>query len=349
MTIAIDCERMKYPHTGLFEYCHQLGLALQQNALKDEEIAYYLLNGDQRYFSPDNRFLLYKLYHKIFFPKFKDIDLWHITHQNSTFFPKSKSIKKLLTIHDLNFLYEEKAAHKRQKYMDRIQRNIDQSDQIVTISEYTMNDTIRHLDVGDKPIQVIYNGVTAPPTAIPGYRPAFIPSKPFLFALGTVNAKKNFHVLVPILQKTDLQLVISGNIDQKYADKIKLEAIRYHVEDRVKLTGPVNNADKNWYFENCKAFLFPSIAEGFGIPPIEAMNYGKPVFLSKSTSLPEIGGEHAYYFDGYAAEEICTVYENGMHHYESTSPSSKIMSHANQFKWSNCALQYLKLYRDTLG
>lgn len=348
MTFAFDCERMKHPHTGLFEFCHQLGMALKNCAAKDEELIYYLLKGDQQYFSPENKFLYYKLYHKILFPNYKGIDLWHIAHQSSDFFPKDKGVKKILTIHDLNFLYEDKPEKKRRKYMERIQRNIDLADQIVAISNYTKNDILRHLDTGNKPIKVIYNGVTPPPAAISGYQPAYRPDGPFLFALGTVNAKKNFHILIPILQNTNYKLLITGKTDQKYAEKIKQEAIKYQVQDQVILTGPVNTIDKDWYFQHCEAFLFPSIAEGFGIPPIEAMNYGKPVFLSSATSLPEIGGEHAYYFDSFSPEEIRNVFQKGMDNYQKDQPSAKIIAHAGQFQWANCASQYLDLYRDIL-
>ena len=57
--------------------------------------------------------------------------------------------------------------------------------------------------------------------------------------------------------------------------------------DRVIIAGPVSADDKNWYYANCEAFAFPSLAEGFGLPVIEAMNHGKPVFLSRLTALPE--------------------------------------------------------------
>jgi len=62
----------------------------------------------------------------------------------------------------------------------------------------------------------------------------------------------------------------------------------------VSLLGTISESDKIFYYKNCLAFAFPSLREGFGFPVLEAMTFGKPVFLSNKTSLPEIGGSHAF-------------------------------------------------------
>ncbi|HEY9046964.1 MAG TPA: glycosyltransferase, partial [Ohtaekwangia sp.] len=92
--------------------------------------------------------------------------------------------------------------------------------------------------------------------------------------------------------------------------------------------------------------IFPSLAEGFGLPVLEAMYYGKPVFLSKLTSLPEVGGEHAYYFDNFSPEHMREVFVKGMHHYETTHPEAMIKAWALRFSWDNTAKEYLSLYRE---
>jgi glycosyltransferase involved in cell wall biosynthesis len=116
----------------------------------------------------------------------------------------------------------------------------------------------------------------------------------------------------------------------------------------VKLLGPVSAENKYWYLKNCSAFLFPSLAEGFGIPPIEAMHFGKPVFLSTKTSLPEIGGQYAYYFDDFNPENMCKVFDAGMKHYSQTNPKSLIIRHADQFNWEKSAKAYRKVYESVL-
>lgn len=352
MNIAFDCERMKYPHTGLFEYCHQLGLSLKTTAEKRDGVKYYIREGDKQYFPHESDFLTQHTLHKFIFPRYRNIDLWHITHQTSLYVPRSSRIKKVMTIHDLNFLYEEKAAWKRQSYLQKHQHNIDRADHIIAISEFTKSDIIKHLNPGDKPITVIYNGCAEPvlyQDASAALKLVYKPERPFLFALGTVNPKKNFHVLVPLLKGNEFELIIAGRTDADYRDKIIAEAVKYDVANRVKVIGPVSDQNKSWYFKHCEAFLFPSIAEGFGIPPIEAMRFGKPTFLSDSTSLPEIGGKEAYYFRSYNPEDMQQVFTDGMNDYQRRQPAASIIRHSEQFNWENSAKAYWEVYKKTLS
>ena len=99
-----------------------------------------------------------------------------------------------------------------------------------------------------------------------------------------------------LLKDNDYELIIAGNISN-YFERILEEARKWNVEDRVNIIGPISEGLKHWYLKNCLAFAFPSIAEGFGLPVVEAMYYGKPIFLSSYTSLPEVGGDLATYFN----------------------------------------------------
>ena len=102
--------------------------------------------------------------------------------------------------------------------------------------------------------------------------------------------------------------------------------------------------------KNCAAFVFPSLREGFGIPPIEAMRFGKPVFLSNNTSLPEVGGEHAFYWDNYSPDYMAQVLENGLNtFYQNKGVLSKnYINHAKSFNWNMAALEYLKVYNSII-
>ncbi len=91
--------------------------------------------------------------------------------------------------------------------------------------------------------------------------------------------------------------------------------------------------------------MFPSIAEGFGIPPIEAMHFGKPTFLSTRTSLPEIGGKYAFYFDDFDAENMQSVFEKGMNQYIEKKMSTPVMEHSRKSTWQQSANAFLALYK----
>lgn len=346
MEVVLDCERMKYPNTGLFEYCHQLALALLETKNEEDALDLYIQKKDQKHFPAALKFITQKSIDKFLFPPLpKGIDVWHAAHQTSWYMPpKSRKIKRVLTVHDLNFLYEEKSASKRAQYLKKHQKNIDLVDHIVAISEFTKADILKHLEVSI-PITVIYNGCNV--DVFPEYaEPTYKPAKPFIFALGTVNAKKNFHVLPCIIKNMDLELIIAGKTDKEYVQKIMQEAERHGVKASVKVVGPISSEDKYWYYKNCLAFSLPSLAEGFGIPVVEAMTFGKPVFLSRVTSLPEIGGKHAYYFDSFDCDHMQVSFTNGMKHYSNHNPTSEIIAHAAQFSWISAANAYWKVYKN---
>ena len=178
--------------------------------------------------------------------------------------------------------------------------------------------------------------------------PAYLPKKSFLFSIGQLHSRKNFHVLPPLLTGNDDELIIAGVNDTVYAKKVMDEARRYNVEKRVKLIGTVTENEKHWYYKNCKAFVFPSIGEGFGLPVVEAMYFGKPVFLSKYTSLPEVGGDAAYYFNDFSPDSMQSVFEKGMNEFKNNNRVDAIKQQAAKFNWKKAAGEYLDVYRSLL-
>jgi len=220
---------------------------------------------------------------------------------------------------------------------------------IVAISEFVKQDIMNNLDIGNTPVEVIYNGCNKYEGEVKA--PASKPEHPFIFTIGTVLRKKNFHVLPCLLKNNDYELLIAGNISD-YVQVIMEEAKQWNVSERVHFLGPLSESEKHWYLSNCEAFLFPSIAEGFGLPPIEAMQYGKPVFLSCHTCLPEIGGACAYYFNhDFDRNEMIKEFESGMRDYTDNRPvrETALKINAGRFDWDNSARRYADVYREILS
>ena len=89
--------------------------------------------------------------------------------------------------------------------------------------------------------------------------------------------------------------------------------------------------------------------EGFGIPAIEAMRFGKPVFLSNNTSLPEVGGENAFYWDNYDPEYMAKTFLKGMKIAQNDPDfAKKVSAHATSFNWEKTAKQYIDVYKSLL-
>jgi glycosyltransferase involved in cell wall biosynthesis len=141
-------------------------------------------------------------------------------------------------------------------------------------------------------------------------------------------------------------LVIAGNNSSIYAKEIIEQATRKKVVDRLHLLGTVNESDKYHLYKNCKAFVFPSLAEGFGLPVVEAMSLGKPVFLSMGTSLPEIGGNEAFYFKNFDPDHMAETIKKGLQIFDAdVYKADRSIKHAQQFSWKNAAAAYVKLYQ----
>lgn len=350
--ITLDCDLMRYRDSGLYHYCLNLGIYVKQ--ILDEEkngrISFYIPESAKNAFGGDADCILEKKWHQKFLKPFLwDCNIWHAPFQSGRIVPAAnKRIKILLTIHDLNCLHEGKTMKEQKQSLQKTQQLIDCSNALVCISHHCKKDVLQNLDVKNKPVYVIHNGthqVNVPPAS-----PAvYLPARPFLFTMGYVNQKKNFHSLISLLKDEGLELVVAGKLDDAdYVKKMKLMAAKEGVADRLHILGPVTEADKAWYLQNCIAFLMPSLAEGFGAPVVEAMAFGKPLFLANRTSLPEIGSDVAFYFEDFSSEHMQQIFKEGMVQYQQNGLAEKIINRGNDFSWQEKAQDYLKVYRSLL-
>jgi len=349
--IILDCDLMRHPNSGLYHYCLNLGKNIQPLLEQDRsgKIAFYVPPAESTAFGPAARHIIEKKSFWHFLrPPLQHCDIWHAPFQSGRIVPDKRKYphtKILLTIHDLNPLHEGKPVEEQRKSLAHTQSLIDRSDAIVCISEFCRNDVLKNCEVSNKPLYVVHNGthmVHAPHMNGSSYKP----SRPFIFGMGYVNTKKNYHVLLSLLHDENIELIVAGRLDEPdYIDNMKKQAAAMGVADRLHLLGPVTEGEKGWYLENCMAFVHPSLAEGFGAPVVEAMKLGKPLFLSSLTSLPEIGGDSAFYFSSFDGEHMREVFCKGMQRYQKEHMSAMIMSRGTKFDWNQKAKEYLEVYK----
>ena len=345
--IVFDCERMKYSNTGIYHYCLNLGQHLLEQADPEMEQLNFYAPRHVNSFGTQNNYLAQHSLHKFLLPPLGKYDIWHATYQNTDYIPqRNRKLKVLLTIHDLNFIYDDlKSEYKKQKYLRHLQKNIDRSDAIVCISEFCRNDVMKYCDTGNKPVHIIHNGTNAlssPTLEETSYKPV----KRFVFSIGVITRKKNFHALLPLLLNNDMELLIAGRHDDPcYLNYLINMARDLGVEENVKILGNISEHEKSWYFRNCYAFASTSMAEGFCLPVTEAMSVGKPLFLSQQTALPEIGGKVAFYFSDFNGTNMQNVFFNGMDQYKSTNMHQQIRERGLSFSWKKTAERYVEIYR----
>ncbi len=345
--VLLEMEKLKVPRSGLGQFCLHVGAELVAARPAGTDLAFYVPRARVGTFGDEVRYLVHSPFHQVTGASRERFDVWHCIHQGSRYLPRSRATRLLLTIHDLNFL-QKYAGWRRAGKLRALQRRVDRADAVTFISAVTEATAREHLRLEGKPTRVVYNGnsLRAGPDAP---RPRFAPAGPFLFAIGIVGPKKNFHVLVPFLRALGggRSLVVAGDARGPYAREILALARAEGVADRVLLPGPVADAEKAWLYANAEAFVFPSLAEGFGLPVVEAMSLGKPVFLSTRTSLPETGGSEAYYWPDFAPGAMREVFERGMADYRADpAKPARLRAWAARFSWERAAREYLSLYEE---
>lgn len=277
-------------------------------------------------------------------------DLWHSVNQNTKIEP-FKVKNYLLTVHDVNFVVEE-TGEERKKSETFFSNKLAKSSAITYISEYAKTQTHLFFEVPNVPEFVIHNGNPISKLVdISNFKSSFPTEKPFFYSIGDFIPRKKFETIIEMmLHIDDFNLIISGNYNKPYGELIKNLVIEKKLEKKVFLTGRVDDVAKQFYLSKCAAFLFPSSLEGFGLPPIEAMSFGKPIFLSNKTSLPEIGGSDCFYWDNLEPDYMKTILIDGLNYFENNKlEMEKLMKkRAASFDWKIAANKYLDVYSQIL-
>ena len=271
--------------------------------------------------------------------------LWHTLHQLNRTLPPQGSGVRVSTVHDLSYQYG-RNAFSTWRHHRRARALIGRSDVVVAISQWTAAEVRRHL-ASQAPVEVILNGarsfVAAPRAPLPGW--SADDRRPFLFHLSRMTASKNPGAIIGLARAWPaMRFVLCGPANQhaqRLRSQVDLPNVEFHLG--------INEAQKAWAYANCAGFLFPSLTEGFGLPPIEAMHFGKPTFLARRTCLPEIGGDVADYFDDFTPGSMKQLVERGLARMNQPGRADAIRAHAAQFNWDHAAQAYLALYRRLLG
>jgi len=352
--ILIDLERLRYPNSGIANVFRNLAKGFQ-SLNNNFEINFF---GDFSTldFTPSHK-ICWKKWHKFFDNFSSKFDIIHVSHQLSSYFHKNyKSTVKIVTLHDLNFLHEGLSDYKKKKMLHKVRNNLKYADYIVCISEYARQDFLRNKDLFAcrklKDIFVIHNGIQLPEDReyfLGKY--TFLSKKRYILNIGVLFNKKNQLSIIEMLPFIDEDLVfIASDEKQPYAEQVRTRIKELNLDNRVHILKNLSEEEKYAVIQNSEALCHPSIAEGFGIPPIEAMAFGKPVFLSKYTSLPEIGGELAFYFENFDPKTMADYYIDKMILYKNNQQemSLEIKNWTKQYDYTVMSNNYLDLYKKIL-
>jgi glycosyltransferase involved in cell wall biosynthesis len=224
------------------------------------------------------------------------IELWtgpvDVVHGTNFVVPPSRHAARLVTVHDLTPVrYPELCSPTSLRYPDLIRRAIDNGASVHTVSRFVAEEVIDHFDIDPARVHAIHNGLT--PLSPPLRRDDSEP--PYILAIGTVEPRKGLIDLVAAFDRIadsvpDLHLRIAGPAGwDEDALGVDIRSSRHAA--RIQRSGWVE--DRSSLIAGARVLAYPSLYEGFGLPPLEAMSLGVPVVATTAGAIPEVVGDAA--------------------------------------------------------
>lgn len=279
-----------------------------------------------------------------------DVDIFHETYYSATDNIPS-SAKRVITVHDMihekfpeHFLARDHTAQLKALAVAR-------ADHVICISESTRKDLIELQGVADDKITVVHHGGSLPVKERPD-RPELV-GLPYLLYVGMRGGYKNFSGLLRAYAASkrlqqDFAVVCFGGGAFSSEEKALMKELAITDGSIVQLSG--SDQLLAGLYAHAAVFVFPSRYEGFGIPALEAMSCGCPVVCASSSSLPEVAGEAAEYFDPGDIDTVRSAIERVVY---AKSRSDELIGfgyrQAQKFSWGRCAENTLDVYKRVLA
>ncbi len=270
--------------------------------------------------------------------------------------------RTVATVHDLTpFLMRDLIFVGKRKFLKPLYMAqlglLKHAEFIIAISENTKKDLIEHVGISENKIRVVYLGksdVFKPVKdgdVLRRVKRRYRLPEEFLLYVGGFSLHKNLYALLESLvmlrieYKLDIPLVIVGKLDSFFFDSLQERIDSLNLKERVIFTGFVPLDDLPAIYTLCKAFVFPSLYEGFGLPVLEALSCGTPVACSDVSSLPEVAGKSAVYFDPKSIESIAYAL-NKIISSDEIQERLRVLSlkQAEKFSWEKTATETIQIY-----
>lgn len=285
-----------------------------------------------------------------------------VFHGTNYAVPRGRTARLVVTIHDLTLLrHPHLGTGTLSRFVRRTSRAATEAHRIIADSESTRRDIIDLLGVPANKLRVVYPGcdLRFQPmlrTAARAYvRDRHGLGDPYILHVGTLEPRKNLDTLVKAYARLRRErriqhgLVLVGERGWKYESIFKL-VDQLGLQDAVRCTGAVPAADLPALYNAADLFVYPSLYEGFGLPPLEALACGTPVITSSVSSLPEVVGDAALLVDpgdeeglALAMAEVLGDGERRRHMRE------RGLEQARRFSWERCARETLAVYEEAMG
>jgi len=383
MKITMDCSKSVNENAGIARYTTEIAINLaslysdcefnyffnfvrnkkRKNKLiedyfenyKNVNIKKYPLPGNIKEFLFSSKFSLVNFWSK-------GSDIYHATEFLS--FDIGLKIPQVLTVHDLSMIRfpEHRGKEISYKHGQMLKNACEKADHIISVSEATKKDIINTFKINKDKITVTHLAqdkkfvpITDKPLiqkTISKYKINF----PYILFVGTIEPRKNIKNLMIAFDKfvhknnrQDINLVIIGKKGWNTED-IKKTYLSLASRTKIDFLYYVTDEELRYFYSGAELFCYPSIFEGFGLPPLEAMASGAPVIVSISSSLPEVVGDAGILIDPNDVDAISEAMEKVIQNPEIQSDmSKKSVQRASEFSWKKCAQETHQVYEKVLN
>jgi len=357
MRIGIDARPLTVPMFGIGRYT----LCLLKELTKIEGITWYLyadrpiiypILGDNiviREYPSHKRWLsLYRT--QVPFARWAKKDkldvFWSPRHHLPLML--DKSIRSVLTIHDLVWQKYPETMLRENLLVEKLlmPRSLIKADAVIAVSESTKNDLVESYPLIKNKLSVIYEAIER--VEVSEVR---LLDKPYFLCVGTQEPRKNLRTSLAAFHQYraaggNRHLVVIGgkgwNLDNPQ------QGLKQH-QEFIHILGRVSDEDLMTYYRFAEAFVFPSLYEGFGLPPLEAMQFSVPVISSNRSSLPEVVGEGGILVDPMSIDQICdAMIKISRDQAFRNNLGEKAFEQSKKFSWLKAAKETLDVFKSQL-
>ncbi|MDP8909562.1 MAG: glycosyltransferase family 4 protein [Chloroflexota bacterium] len=263
----------------------------------------------------------------------------------------------VITVHDLAYVhFPERVPRSRRLYLTvGTRRSVGQARRVIAISTSTADDLRRWLGLPTRRIDVIPLAPAEDVQPVSGetlaaFRRDNGVTIPYVLCVGTLEPRKNLprllHAFAAIADDVPHQLILVGP-EGWLTGELHATLADLRLGDRVRLTGFVDDRNLGAWYSGADLFVFPSLYEGFGLPPLEAMRCGAPVVTSNVSSLPEVVGDAAVTVDPQDVQGLATAMREVLtDRGRADELRARGVARAAEFSWARTARETLAVYRD---
>lgn len=369
MKIALNGLQLSKSNTGVQYYTERLFEELAK--VNNPVLEFHLLKPSDPFFKPEGNIHEINIsgrLERIFFeqfilPRYIGRHSYNLFHSTSYISPYFLNLPTILTVHDL-LVYDYPALCQSESvvyFRLFLRHSIKKATHIITVSQKVKDDIIRIFNVCPDKINVTHLGINpifkrvTEGAVLAQIRKKYVIPEKYILFVGNLEPKKNLERLISAFsqlksaKKIRHKLVIVGKKGWKYDRTLKL-IDKLKINEEIILTGYVIEKDLPAIYSMADVFAFPSIYEGFGIPPLEAMACGVPVIVSNTGALPETTGGSCLQVNPYNVDEIA----QGINQLITNDNLRQIVvqqgyNWVNKFSWEKTAKKTMEVYLKCLN